>query len=164
MADTFCTAFVGLGSNLADPQRQVQQALIALAKLPQTQLFCHSSLYRNPPLGTVRQPDYINAVAMLSTELAPVPLLRQLHKIERQQGRDRGTEVRWGPRTLDLDLLLHGETQCHTAELTLPHPGLPERAFVLYPLYECVPDLILPDGQALRVLVQHCSAEALQRL
>ncbi len=138
--------YVGLGSNLDNPVYQVEQALRTLDTLPATDLKTHSTLYRSTPLGQQNQPDYINAVAVLQTELPPLALLDELQVIENKQGRVRNAQ-RWGPRTLDLDMLLYDQKQLQSPRLTLPHPGLYERAFVLYPLYECAPDLVLPNGQ-----------------
>ena len=144
---------MGLGSNLENPIEQVKKALQALKLLPNTHLKTQSALYRSRPLGEQNQPDYINAVAMLVTELSPLILLDNLQAIENKQGRIRGAE-RWGPRTLDLDMLLYDNLQWQEARLILPHSGLYERAFVLYPLYDCSPDLILPNGQAVSVLMR----------
>lgn len=137
-------AFIGLGSNLDDPAGHICQALEALAELPDTRLAAHSSLYRSPPMGPPDQPDYINAVAELHTALAPEHLLDHLHAIEQQHGRER-TE-HWGPRTLDLDLLLYGDQKINTSRLTVPHAGMRERAFVLYPLQEIAPEVMLPGS------------------
>jgi len=145
------TAYIGLGSNLQQPSQQIQAALQALKQLPTTRLIGHSSLYRSPPLGPADQPDYINAVAILATELSPHALLFLLQAIETQQGRVRNG-IRWGPRTLDLDILLYDNLCFTDSRLILPHPGLYERAFVLCPLYECAPDLVLPNGQPLAEL------------
>jgi 2-amino-4-hydroxy-6-hydroxymethyldihydropteridine diphosphokinase len=145
---------VGLGSNLDNPIEQVKKALQALKLLPKTHLKTHSALYRTKPLGSQNQPDYINAVAMLVTELSPLVLLDNLQAIENKQGRVRGAE-RWGPRTLDLDMLLYDNLELQEDRLTLPHSGLYERDFVLYPLYDCTPDLILPNGLALEVIIDN---------
>jgi 2-amino-4-hydroxy-6-hydroxymethyldihydropteridine diphosphokinase len=150
--DEMVLAYIGLGSNLVDPVRQVRSAFEALAHLPETQKITQSSLYRNSPLGPP-QPDYINAVAALRTRLSPHALLQGLQTIEQQQGRIRGPQ-RWGPRTLDLDLLLYDDYHLQDPVLTLPHPGLYERPFVLYPLYECAPHLVLPNGQRLQTFIQ----------
>jgi 2-amino-4-hydroxy-6-hydroxymethyldihydropteridine diphosphokinase len=159
------TAFVGLGSNLENPREQLQKALQALQTLPRSRLLCHSSFYQNPPLTGDDQPDYLNAVAGLATYLSAEILLQQLQHIENQQGRQRQSGLRWTARTLDLDLLLYGQVECHDPILTLPHPGLYQRDFVLYPLYECVPDFILPNGQRLAELVaQRNAAASLTRL
>ena len=156
------TVYVGLGSNLDNPIHQVKQALLALDAIPATHLRAHSALYRSKPLGPQNQPDYINAVAVLATQLPPLTLLSELQAIENKQGRVRATE-RWGPRTLDLDMLLYDNKQLQGPRLTLPHPGLHERAFVLYPLCEIAPDLVLPDGQRANDLRQRCSALGLSK-
>lgn len=128
-------AFVGLGSNLHEPIQQIQCALNRLKSLPNTHLLKSSSLYETKPVGPQNQPNYINAVAMLETELSPLALLKSLQSIENQQGRIRGKE-QWGPRTLDLDLLIYGKKTLNSSELTLPHPRLMQRAFVLVPFAE----------------------------
>ncbi len=156
-------AYIGLGSNLNDPARQLQLAVAALAQLPGSRLVACSRLYRSVPLGPQDQPDYVNAVAALETSLDPEELLRLLQAIEREQGRIRGM-VRWGPRTLDLDILLYGNAEIATSRLRVPHPGLRERNFVLYPLAELAPGLVLPDGTTLAALVAQCSAEGLEPL
>nr|WP_240900845.1 2-amino-4-hydroxy-6-hydroxymethyldihydropteridine diphosphokinase [Thioalkalivibrio sp. XN8] len=156
-------AYVGLGSNLDDPAGQLRRALASLAGLPATRLLCASSFYRSPPLGPASQPDYLNAVAGLLTTLPPLELLAALQAIETAQGRRRDGE-RWGPRTLDLDLLLHGGARLASAALTLPHPGLRERAFVLVPLAEIAPGLRLPDGALVARLAGAVDAAGLQRL
>ncbi|MGA8278737.1 MAG: 2-amino-4-hydroxy-6-hydroxymethyldihydropteridine diphosphokinase [Rhodanobacteraceae bacterium] len=129
-------AYVALGSNLDDPAWQVRRALAALdGKLPGVRLLRHSHLYRSAPWGVLEQPDFVNAVAELATSLSPRRLLDALLRIEREQGRERIGE-RWGPRLIDLDLLLHGNLTCNEPGLHLPHPRLAERAFVLVPLAE----------------------------
>lgn len=161
------SVYIGLGSNLAEPRRQVEQALRALAALPHSEFVNQSRLYRSPallaPENPDPQPDYINAVAHLRTTLGPHELLAQLQALEQAQGRQRGP-LRWSARTLDLDLLLYGDVQLRTAALTLPHPRLHERAFVLYPLRDCNPDLHLPDGRSLNALCAACPAPELQPL
>ncbi|MGF1613201.1 MAG: 2-amino-4-hydroxy-6-hydroxymethyldihydropteridine diphosphokinase [Gammaproteobacteria bacterium] len=154
-------AYVGLGSNLQDPVRQVKTALAALDQLPETRVLEHSALYRSCPLGAVPQPDFVNSVAALETRLSPQALLDCLQKMERQQGRQRDT-VRWGPRTLDLDLLLYGEACLQTANLTLPHPGLHRRSFVLYPLHEIAPCLVIPGRGAVVELLSKVTPEGLE--
>ena len=136
-------AYVALGSNLDDPLEQVIGALEALSALPGTRVTARSTLYGSRPMGPSDQPDYVNAVARLDTTLSPHELLAQLQQIEDRAGRER-SGVRWGPRTLDLDLLLHGDARSDDERLTLPHPGIAERAFVLVPLAEIAPELILP--------------------
>lgn len=143
--DLLVPAYVGLGSNLDDPVRQVRSALAELARLPRTHLVASSSLYRSPPMGPPDQPDFVNAVAGLLTTLSPEELLRATQAIEDAHGRRRDA-TRWGPRTLDLDLLLYGELRRTDEALTLPHPGLAERPFVLIPLLELAPGLRLPGG------------------
>ena len=137
------TAYVGLGSNLDDPIEQVIAAFEALSALPGTRVTARSTLYGSRPMGPADQPDYVNAVARLDTELGPHELLEQLQAIEDRAGRNR-SGPRWGPRTLDLDLLAHGDIECDDGGLTLPHPGITERAFVLVPLAEIAPALVLP--------------------
>ena len=156
-------AYIGLGSNLQQPVQQVQRALQALQTLPESELIKHSPLYRSTPLSGNQQPDYINAAAMLRTSLTPWALLDALQAIEQQQGRIRTAE-RWASRSLDLDMLLYADYRSDDPHLTLPHPELYNRAFVLYPLYDCHPDLILPNGQALAQLVHTCSAAGLSRI
>jgi 2-amino-4-hydroxy-6-hydroxymethyldihydropteridine diphosphokinase len=136
------TAYVGLGSNLADPVRQVEAALAELDRVPQTRLIKRSSLYRTKPVGYAAQPDFVNAVAQLETGLAPERLLDELQAIEARHGRERSFPN--APRTLDLDLLLFGKLVVQTERLTVPHPRMRERAFVLEPLREIAPDLELP--------------------
>lgn len=144
-------AWVGLGSNLEAPREQIEAALRALVAIPQTTLLRCSRLYRTPPWGRLDQPDFINAVAELDTALAPAALLEALRRIEHEAGRQRVEH--WGPRSLDLDLLLHGESRVDTAELQLPHPRMHERAFVLVPLAELAPDLrIEPHGRVIDLL------------
>lgn len=154
-------SYIALGSNLANPVQQAQQALAALARLPQCRLLACSRFYRSPPFGPpYPQADYLNAVVALETALLPFTLLEALQHIEHQQGRQR-TAQRWGARTLDLDLVLYGNEQQQNPRLHLPHPGLKERPFVLYPLAEIAPDLILPDGTPLSQLLQQVSDASL---
>lgn len=137
-------AFIGIGANLGDPVAQILQACVRLERdLPETRLVARSRLYRNPPMGPQDQPDYVNAVAWLRTRLEPGDLLAELQSIERALGRHRdGT--RWGPRRLDLDILLYGERVIDRPGLQVPHPGITERDFVLLPLRELAPDLEIP--------------------
>lgn len=155
--------YIGLGSNLASPLEQLRSALDALAALPQTRLTAQSSFYASDPLGPADQPRYVNAVAALDTELSPLALLDALQRIELEQGRTRKAE-RWGPRTLDLDILLFGERQLNEPRLTVPHYHMHARAFVLYPLAEIAPQLRLPDGRALDELLAACPFAGLERL
>lgn len=155
--------YVGLGSNLAQPAEQLQAAFIALAEMPESKLGAISSLYISQPLGPADQPDYVNAVAAVDTTLEPLQLLDCLQQIERQQGRQRKAE-RWGPRTLDLDILLFGQQVIDLPHLQIPHYHMQARPFVLYPLAEIAPDLLLPDGRTLAKLLQNCPLQGLQRL
>lgn len=158
-----CTAFVGLGSNLARPKLQVKRALIELQSLQLSRLLRRSSLYRSAPMGPGDQADYINAVAAIDTALSALALLDALQAIENAHGRTRAKQ-RWGPRTLDLDLLLFGDETIHDARLKVPHPGISERAFVLHPLYEIAPDLSVPGLGPLTELLRKCPPQRLQRL
>ena len=146
------TAYIGLGSNLDDPAAQVASAIAALAALPDSRLRATSSLYRNPPMGPQDQPDYVNAVVALETRLAARALLEAMQAIERAQGRDRSGQ-RWGPRTIDLDLLIYGDAEIDEDHLKVPHPGIGERAFVLVPLAEIAPHVSIPGHSALPVLL-----------
>lgn len=157
------TAYVGLGSNLARPVEQVTRAFDALSRLPDTHLAARSSLYTSPPMGPPDQPQYINAVARLETNLEPIALLGELRRIEAAHLRRRDG-VRWGPRTLDLDLLLYAEVSIATDELTIPHPGICARAFVVVPLLELDQTLHLPDGTKLRNLRANFAAMDVIRL
>ncbi len=157
------TAYIGLGSNLDSPAEQVLQAFAELATLPETQLRAASSLYRSRPLGPGDQPWYINAAAALDTRLAPEALLDALQAIEAAHQRVR--EVRWGPRTLDLDLLLYGDQLIRSARLTVPHPEMCRRNFVLVPLLEIAPDLIHPEtGERLADVQSSLGSDGLEKL
>ncbi|MFZ3202509.1 MAG: 2-amino-4-hydroxy-6-hydroxymethyldihydropteridine diphosphokinase [Pseudomonas sp.] len=155
--------YLGLGSNLAEPLAQLHGALTALGALPQSQLVGRSSFYASDPLGPADQPRYVNAVAALDSELTPLQLLDALQAIELNQGRARKAE-RWGPRTLDLDILLFGDLILDEPRLCVPHYHMHARAFVLYPLAELAPDLRLPDGRALTDLLAACPFEGIERL
>jgi 2-amino-4-hydroxy-6-hydroxymethyldihydropteridine diphosphokinase len=150
-------AYIGLGSNLDAPDRQVERALHELDALPQTRLVARSRLYRTAPWGGIEQPDFINAVARLETELEAGDLMRCLLEIEHRAGRRRIGE-RNGPRILDLDLLLYGDANIATADLQVPHPRLHERAFVLVPLAEIAPDLVVPGRGSVRELLARVDA------
>jgi len=136
-------AYVGLGSNLHGPARQIEVAFRLLGKIPATRVVKQSSLYRSVPFGGVEQPDFVNAVASLLTQLTAPELLLELQRIETERGRDRG-EVRWGPRVLDLDLLVYSNRTIDEPGLSVPHPGIGERNFVLLPLREIAPDIDIP--------------------
>ncbi|EQM69426.1 hypothetical protein L682_13350 [Aquipseudomonas alcaligenes OT 69] len=154
--------YIGLGSNLAEPAAQLASALQAMAALPRTRLAAVSSLYSSDPLGPPDQPRYANAVAALDSELMPLELLDALQAIELAQGRVRKDE-RWGPRTLDLDILLFGERTLDEPRLQVPHYHMHARAFVLYPLAEIAGGgLKLPNGQPLQALLDACPFEGLE--
>lgn len=141
--DTEECAWIGIGSNLDAPVDQVRRAVTALGDLRGCRVEAVSTLYRNPPMGPPGQPDYVNAVVRLATVCAPLDLLDALQAIEAAHGRVRGGE-RWGARPLDLDILLYGRLRLATERLTIPHPGLRDRPFVVHPLAEIDPDLVLP--------------------
>lgn len=149
---------IGLGSNLDNPVAQIEQALRELDQLPQTQLLASSPLYGSKAVGPT-QPDYVNACACLQTQLAPLTLLDALQALE--QAHKRVRKAHWGPRTLDLDLLLYGNQSIDLPRLTVPHPYLCERNFVLYPLADIWPDATLPDGRTLDSLLAGCTMEGL---
>ncbi len=136
-------AYVGLGSNLDDPGRQIEAAFELLQEIPETRLIARSSIYRSAPFGGVEQPDFINAAAALLTRLTAQELLGKFQKIERTSGRERDG-LRWGPRVLDLDLLVFSDQVIEEPGLSVPHPGIAERNFVLLPLRDLAPDLIIP--------------------
>jgi 2-amino-4-hydroxy-6-hydroxymethyldihydropteridine diphosphokinase len=154
--------YIGLGSNLQNPTRQIQTAINELSACRQLELVRASSLYRSTPLGPHDQPDFINAVAHMHTNLSATAVLDQLQAIE--QAHQRKRIQRWGPRTLDLDLLLYGDQTIVSARLSVPHREMMLRNFVLYPLFEIAPQLILPQGQPLASLLSGCSMGTLERL
>lgn len=154
LSGTLTRVYVGLGSNLGEPVAQVMAALSELAELPSTELLHHSRLYRSAPLGPAEQPDYVNAVAALDTRLGPYELLAQLKALEHRHGRVRG--MHWGPRTLDLDLLVFGDLRLAGESLTVPHPGIAERDFVLRPLAEIAPALEIPGLGPVQALLKAC--------
>ncbi|EDN7240417.1 2-amino-4-hydroxy-6-hydroxymethyldihydropteridine diphosphokinase [Salmonella enterica] len=147
-------AYIALGSNLASPLEQVNAALKAIADIPDSRIVAVSSFYRTPPLGPQDQPDYLNAAVALETTLAPEELLNHTQRIELQQGRVRKAE-RWGPRTLDLDIMLFGDEVINTERLTVPHYDMKNRGFMLWPLFEIAPILVFPDGESLALIIQH---------
>ena len=155
-------AFVALGANLENPLQQVRQAISELAAIEHTHVLAVSSLYRTAPVGYAGQPDFINAVAKLQTGLSPHELLDALHVIENRHGRRRS--VRNAPRTLDLDLLLYGTRVVHEEGLTLPHPRMHERAFVLMPLAEIAPDAPLPGNAPLSQLLAQVDRSGVEKL
>lgn len=156
------TAFVALGSNLDDPAAQVNAGFAALGTLPATRVTARSSLYRSAPVGYANQPDFINAVAALETMLAPHALLAGLLAIEHRHGRVR--EFLNAPRTLDLDVLLYGDLQLHEHGLTIPHPRMHERAFVLAPLVEIAPACVIPGRGPAADWLARCANQPIVRL
>lgn len=135
-------AYLALGSNLDDPESQIAAAMERLSTIPRSEVHIRSSLYRSKPLGPIEQPDFVNAVLALTTELSARELLDELQAIENEMGRER--KERWGPRVIDLDLLLYGDEVIREHDLVVPHPGIAERNFVLLPLREIAPDLDIP--------------------
>jgi len=154
--------YLAIGSNLASPLEQVNAALAALAEIPESQLVAVSDFYRTPPLGPQDQPDYLNAAVALETALAPEALLDHTQRIELQQGRERKAH-RWGPRTLDLDIMLFGEMQIDTPRLTVPHYDMKNRAFMLLPLAQIAPDLRFPNGDKLSDLLANLDPSGISR-
>ncbi|MFT2089665.1 2-amino-4-hydroxy-6-hydroxymethyldihydropteridine diphosphokinase [Paraglaciecola sp. 2405UD69-4] len=155
--------YIGLGSNLAEPLRQLQSAVTALKGLPDSRLLQVSSFYGSQPMGPQEQPDYVNSVALIETMLLPEVLLDHTQSIENDQGRQR-TGERWGPRTLDVDILLYGQQIISTERLVVPHYGMQQREFVLYPMFEISPDLVLPDGKALKDIVALVPKNGLRKI
>lgn len=156
------SAFIAIGSNLQQPQLQVKQAIHAISELPHTSLVQHSSLYRTTPVGYDNQPDFINAVAEVETSLKPLELLRALLALEDMQGRERPFPN--APRVLDLDLLLYNGNIMNTPELTLPHPRMHTRGFVMLPLAEIAPDLVIPQHGHAAKLAAQCVNQSVEKL
>ena len=149
--------YIALGSNLASPLSQVTAAIEALGAIPNSQIVAVSGFYRTPPLGPQDQPDYLNAAVALETSLAPEALLEHTQRIELDQGRVRKAE-RWGPRTLDLDIMLFGDETIATPRLTVPHYDMKNRGFMLWPLFEIAPELHFPDGETLASVLARLGA------
>ncbi|NOV32092.1 2-amino-4-hydroxy-6-hydroxymethyldihydropteridine diphosphokinase [Methylomonas sp. ZR1] len=163
LAKSAVEAYVGFGSNLEDSVDHVNRARQEIAALPGVVEIAFSPLYRSLPVGPQDQPDYVNAVLRISTELEPLVLLRQLQKIENQHGRLRN--VRWGARTLDLDVLLYAQQRINEPDLIVPHPELPKRAFVLYPLADVASsDLQIPGLDSLSQLLAACPPDGLREI
>lgn len=156
------SAFIGLGSNLANPSEQVLQAMQSIGRLPDTRVLARSGLYRSAPVGYLDQPDFINAVVQIETSMAPLDLLHALLALEQESGRTR--EFQNAPRTLDLDVLLYDDLQHHQHGLTLPHPQMHKRAFVLQPLLEIAPDCVIPGVGAAALAMQECKDQQLELL
>lgn len=157
-------AFVGLGGNLGDAVATLRSAVHALAGLPETRLLKASGLYRTPAWGLEQQADFINGAAMLDTRLEARALLGALLAVERDFGREREAGPRWGPRTLDLDLLLYGDTVIGDPGLHVPHPHLHERAFALVPLLEIAPDILIPGQGPARDALSSLDISAIESL
>jgi 2-amino-4-hydroxy-6-hydroxymethyldihydropteridine diphosphokinase len=156
-------AYIGLGSNLADPPQQVLSASTQLADIALTRVVLKSPLYRSRPFGPIAQPDFVNAVVGVLTQLEPAALLAALRALERARGRP-AQHQRWGPRIIDLDLLSYGRERRTDADLTLPHPGIVARNFVLYPLADIAPELELPGLGRVAELAGRVTSEGLTRL
>jgi 2-amino-4-hydroxy-6-hydroxymethyldihydropteridine diphosphokinase len=163
MNNTLTTAYIGLGSNLESPVAQIKSARMAILRLAGIEERAFSNLYASAPMGPQDQPEYVNAVMVIDTDLPPLELLHALQGIEKAHGRVRGNQ-RWGARTLDLDLLLYGDQQIDLPELTVPHPGIAERPFVLYLLLECAPDLVIPGKGKVSELLTQCPRAGLRLL
>lgn len=153
-------SYIGIGSNQKNPTQQAQQAIEALKQLPSSKLTQCSSLYCSAPMGPQDQPDYVNAVAEIDTQLSAIELLDALQAIELNQGRVR-KDNRWGPRTLDLDIILYDNQQIDSERLVIPHYGMQDREFVLYPLQEITSNLTLPNGTHLSQLISLCDKNGL---
>jgi 2-amino-4-hydroxy-6-hydroxymethyldihydropteridine diphosphokinase len=156
-------AYIGIGSNLDNPVSQVQEAIEELGAIPDSILIARSSLYRSKPMGAAVQPDYVNAVVAIDTVLSPQALMQALQNIEQRHGRER-TGEKWGPRILDLDLLLYGSRVINTEDLTIPHPGLHERDFVLVPLEEIAGNINIPGRGMLSAFISRCENHSLRKL
>ena len=156
------TAFVGIGSNLEEPAKQVRAALDELDRLPHTRVVKRSSLYRSAPVGYTDQPDFVNAVAQLETGIPAERLLSELQDVEKRHGRERS--FRNAPRTLDLDVLLYGNLVLKSERLEIPHPRMHERAFVLEPLVEISPEAAIPGKGSARDLLKSCSGQPVEKL
>jgi 2-amino-4-hydroxy-6-hydroxymethyldihydropteridine diphosphokinase len=156
-------AYVALGSNLDGPERQIETALVRLAGMPRTQCVLNSRLYASHPMGPQDQPPFVNAAAGLLTQLSARELLSELKRIEREMGR-APPPVRWGPRRIDLDLLLYADLKMQEPDLTLPHPGIHERNFVLYPLADIAPALLIPGRGLVDELARQLGTAGLEPL
>ena len=155
-------AYIGLGSNMDDPVARIASAVLAIKQFPGTTLLRYSSCYCSKPVGPQGQPDYINAVAQVDTRLTAEQMLGYMQAVENQQGRVR-TE-RWGPRTLDLDLLLFDDLVLQSATLTVPHPEMHKREFVLYPLFEIAPDIEIPGQGHIKHLLRGLDPDKVKKL
>lgn len=156
--------FLGLGSNLGDSTTMIKEAIHTVVADEKNHFVAQSSMYTSTPMGPQDQPDYINAVCQISTEYSPHELLKHCQSVENDFGRERAPAERWGPRTLDIDILLFDGQAIQTTDLTIPHIGMAEREFVLVPLFEIAPTMVMPDGQPLAKWVSACDLDGLKRL
>ncbi len=161
MTEQSQSVYISLGSNLLNPMQQVTQAIAELNDIKDCSVKQVSPWYLSEAVGPGEQPDYINGVAELSVSLNPYQLLEQLQIVEKKHNRERG--IRWGARTLDLDILLFGNVNLSNEDLEIPHPRLSERNFVILPLFDIAPHLILPNGKTLKQLVENCTRTGIQR-
>lgn len=159
---SYSIAYIGLGSNLNNPQAQIDRAVLALRTSTAVMDVRCSSYYSSKAIGPGEQPDYINAAIRCKTHLSPQALLTQLQLIENTHGRQR--DVRWGARTLDLDLLLYNDTEINETDLQVPHPEITNRNFVLYPLFDLNPEMVLPTGDSLREIINSTPMKDLHRI
>lgn len=155
-------AYVALGSNIEGPIAQIEQAMLGLSEIPQTTILVKSSLYRTPPWGKTDQPEFINAVVKIKTQCSAHELLSYLQAIEKNQKKKKTEQ--WGPRTIDCDLILYGNEVMESATLTLPHPRMLSRGFVLVPLAEIAPTLIFPSGKSIAELLVQCDCVGIEKL
>lgn len=163
--DLWHPAYIGVGSNLDDPHAQLTRAFSKLAELPDTRVVLTSPVYISQPFGPVSQPDFANAVVGLLTQLEPLALLAKLRALEAAQGRpEPGQRQRWGPRVIDLDVLVYGRERLNDPDLTIPHPGIVERNFVLYPLADIAPDLEIPGLGRVTELKGRVTSAGLRRV
>ena len=156
--------YIGIGSNLGEPLQQVIDVIPHLGRIRDSKLLAHSSLYQSAPVSDIEQADYINAVACLQTDLTPFQLLLELQAIEQAFYRQRDDNIHWGPRSMDLDILLFDAIQMHDSHLTLPHPEIQNRRFVLEPLLEIAGDLYLPGLGSLSYLLEHAPPLRMTRI
>jgi 2-amino-4-hydroxy-6-hydroxymethyldihydropteridine diphosphokinase len=155
-------AYVALGSNVEGPAHHVQQAILEIGSFTHTKVVAQSSLYRTPPWGKLDQPDFINAVVKIQTRHTALELFLLLQDVENKHARQR--VEKWGPRTLDCDLILYGQEIIDTPDLIVPHPRMKTRGFVLLPLAEIVPTCVLPSGEAILDLVSRCDCTGIEKL
>jgi len=154
--------YIGLGSNIDNPTAHISTAFIEIGQIPNSKLKRQSSLYRSSPMGNIDQPEFINAVVELDTELSAITLLGHMHTIEEKHGRVRTQH--WGPRSLDLDLLLYGDHHIENRKLTVPHPGINDRNFVLCPLLEIVPEIVIPGSGSAKKILENIGINGLEKL